>query len=303
MRKWITSAFKTSADLPIQQGDFGRPEMRRWAICLLALLLQTSDASSEIFRWTDESGNLHFAQSIQKVPAQYRKQALGQSAATGDGQFQTYSNTSNHSASSRSGTYRIPFNDEGNLMRVKATVNGHVEIPFIIDTGASGVSIPAMYATRLGIQVGPNTQRVRLQTANGQVELPVVRLGSVELAGARVEGLMATLNPSMNIGLLGGAFFNQFKYSVDQGANVITLVRNHAAPAAPESSYSEDHWRQRFQQVRGSLEQLGTYLREREGLSESRRAELEQKRLELQARLDTLERDANRESVPRAWRR
>ena len=64
--------------------------MRRLAICLLALLLQTSDASSEIFRWIDEAGKLHFAQSIQQVPPRYRKQALVESAAKSDGSFQTY---------------------------------------------------------------------------------------------------------------------------------------------------------------------------------------------------------------------
>jgi hypothetical protein len=34
-----------------------------------------------------------------------------------------------------------------------------------------------------------------------------------------------------------------------------------------------------------------------------RREELEQKRVELQARLDSLEREANRDHVPRIWRR
>jgi hypothetical protein len=139
-----------------------------------------------------------------------------------------------------------------------------------------------------------------MQTANGQIELPLVRLASVELAGARVEGLMATLNPTLNIGLLGGAFFNQFSYSVDPAANVITLERNHAAIAPNQG---EDHWRRRFQEVRGSLEQLDTYLRNREGLNETRREELAQKRVELEARLSALEREANRDSVPRAWRR
>jgi hypothetical protein len=38
-------------------------------------------------------------------------------------------------------------------------------------------------------------------------------------------------------------------------------------------------------------------------LNETRREELEQKRVELEARLNALERDANRDSVPRAWRR
>jgi hypothetical protein len=138
-----------------------------------------------------------------------------------------------------------------------------------------------------------------MQTANGVIDLPLVRLASVELAGARVEGLMATLNPTMNIGLLGGAFFNQFNYGVDPAAGVITLERNHAAIVP---SLSEAHWRGRFQKVRGSLEQLDAYLRNREGLEETRRDELEQKRVALEARLDALERDANRDRVPREWR-
>jgi clan AA aspartic protease (TIGR02281 family) len=274
--------------------------MRRLAICLLALSLQTSDAASEIFRWTDEAGNLHFAQSIQQVPPQYRKQALDQSAAKSDGSFQTYTKSIEHRGPRASGKYRVPFVAEGSLMRVSAIVNGHLEVPFFIDTGASGVSLPASVASRLGISIGPNTQRITMQTANGQIDLPLVRLDSVEVAGARVEGLMATLNPTMSIGLLGGAFFNQFTYGVDPAANVITLERNHTAIAP---SLSEEHWRSRFRKLRGSLEQLDSYLRDREGLDEPRREELERKRGELEARLDELERDANRDRVPRAWRR
>jgi len=274
--------------------------MRRSAICLLALLLQTSDASSEIFRWIDEAGKLHFAQSIQQVPPQYRKQAFDKSAAKSDGSFQTYTKGTEHPGSTASGKYRIPFVAEGTLMRVNAIVNGHLEVPFFIDTGASGVSLPASLASRLGISLGPNTQRITMQTANGKIELPLVRLDSVELAGARVEGLMATLNPTMRIGLLGGAFFNQFSYGVDPAASVITLERNHAAIVP---NLSEDHWRKRFRKVRDSLEQLDTYLRNREGLDEPRREELEQKRVELEARLAALDRDANRDRVPRAWRR
>jgi aspartyl protease family protein len=273
--------------------------MRRAAICVLALLLNGSSASSEILRWVDESGKLHFAQSISQVPPQYRKQALSGSSASADGSFQTYERSGDTPASRGSGEYRIPFVEDGSLMRASAIVNDHLEVEFIIDTGASGVSLPASAASRLGISLGPDTPRVRMSTANGEVELPLVRLASVELGGARVEGLMATLNPSMSIGLLGGAFFNQFNYRVDQTANVITLQRHHAA-AAP--SLGEDYWRRRFQELRGSLEQLDAYLRDREGLEESRRDELEHKRGELQARLDELEREANRDSVPRAWR-
>jgi len=274
--------------------------MRRLAICLLALVLQTSDASSEIFRWMDESGNLHFAQTLQQVPPQYRKQALGESAAKSDGSFQTYTRESDYQKRGASGIFRVPFVEEGSLMRVNAIINGHLEVPFLIDTGASGVSLPASAASRLGISVGPNTQRVTMHTANGTIELPVVRLDSVTLAGARVDGLIATLNPTMSIGLLGGTFFNQFTYGVDPMANVITLERNHAAITP---SLNEGHWRGRFREIRESLDQLDAYLEDREGLHEARREELEKKRAELQARLESLELEANRDHVPRIWRR
>jgi hypothetical protein len=108
----------------------------------MALLLQTSDASSEILRWIDEAGKLRFAQSIQQVPPQYRKQALVQSAEQKDGSFQTYTKSSEHHRSVTSGKYRIPFVAEGTLMRVTAIVNGHLEVPFFIDTGASGFPCP-----------------------------------------------------------------------------------------------------------------------------------------------------------------
>jgi hypothetical protein len=111
---------------------------------------------------------------------------------------------------------------------------------------------------------------------------------------------MATLNPTMSIGLLGGTFFNQFTYGVDPVANVITLKRNHAAITP---NLNEGHWRGRFGEIRESLDQLDAYLQDREGLDEARREALEKKRGELQARLDSLELEANRDHVPRIWRR
>ncbi len=220
--------------------------MRRWAICLLALLLQTSDASSEIFRWTDEAGNLHFAQTIQQVPPEHRKQALEENTTKSDGIFQTYTKSANHPGSRGRGKYRVPFVADGSLMRVTAIVNGHVEIPFLIDTGASGVSLPASAATRLGISVGPNTQRITMQTANGKIELPLVRLASVELAGARVEGLMATLNPTMNIGLLGGGLLQSIQLRRRPGCE------RHHAGAKPRARCAEPERRSLAEALSGS---------------------------------------------------
>ena len=184
-------------------------------------------------------------------------------------------------------------------MRVQATVNGHQDIPFYIDTGASGVSIPANYARRLGIEVDRDTPRVQVSTANGVIAVPLVRLDSVKVGGAQVDGLMATVNPTMETGLLGGSFFNHFNYQVDPAARVISLERNHAVV----SGLGEDHWRRRFREIRGPLTELEHYLDTEEISRPARRRELERKRDELRARLATLVVAANRDDIPHAWRR
>jgi clan AA aspartic protease (TIGR02281 family) len=185
-------------------------------------------------------------------------------------------------------------------MRVDARVNGTVNVPFYIDTGASGVSLPARFATQLGITVGPNTEWITVRTANGSIRVPLVRLDSVVLGNARVDGLMATLNPTTDIGLLGGAFFNNYKYQVDPSTSVMTLKPNHSAP--PRSS--EGYWRDRFGSLQSGLDELDAYLEKYgEGLHANRREELEQKREAFRAALEDLQLEANLDNVPRAWRR
>ena len=185
-------------------------------------------------------------------------------------------------------------------MRVNAMVNSNVNVPFYIDTGASGVSLPSAFARQLGITVGPDTQRITVRTANGTIRVPLVRLDSVVLGTARVEGLMATLNPTTDVGLLGGAFFNNFKYEVDPSTSVMTLKPNYAVP--PE--LSEGYWRNRFGSAHSGIDELDAYLEKYgETLHKNRREQLEQKREALQVALDALQLEANRDNVPHDWRR
>ncbi len=263
-------------------------------------LLIAAPASGEIFRWTDADGRLHFTQSLDQVPAAHREEARKRAEQQAPRRVQTYESALPAAAArQRSGrVLRIPFQRHGQVMKVTARLNDHLEAPFLIDTGASGVSLPAWVAQRLGIHVGPDTPGVFVSTANGVVQLPVVTLDSVQLGDARVERLQATVNPSLDVGLLGGAFFNNFVYGVDAAASVITLSPNDSIVAGLD----ETEWRRRFAAVRGPLEELERYLDEREISRDGRRAELEARRAELRAMLAELEREATRAGVPAAWR-
>jgi aspartyl protease family protein len=276
--------------------------MARTALVMALLsLLHACAARAEIYRWTDADGNLHFTQDMSRVPPAQRKQARRPSSGASGG-LQTYSPPASieQRAPARSdGVIHIPFERRGTLMWVDAVVNDRYEVPFLIDTGASGVSLPSDVVARIGIPIRPDTPRVNVGTANGIVRVPLVELDSVQLGEARVEALQATVNPSMNVGLLGGSFFNNYRYSVDIAAGVITLVPNDGV----RGGAAAEQWRARFVELRAKVDRLAAYLGDREITRPNRRKELEANLAALKEDLRKLEIEANQARVPKAWRR
>jgi clan AA aspartic protease (TIGR02281 family) len=193
---------------------------------------------------------------------------------------------------------RIPFEKRGDMMIVEVTLNDRVSAPFLVDTGASDVSIPAELAGRLGIQVGPDTPYRRYQTANGIVANPIITLDSVQAGEARLEQVSASISSTMGVGLLGGAFFNNFTFQVDPAASVIAVVLNDRVRAGR----SQNEWRREFQRLRAELARLEQYIEENHFTRESRVAGLEENRAELEDELRALEEEADRAEVPQAWR-
>ena len=276
--------------------------MTRLALVLaLMAVLHAGAASAEIYRWTDPDGNLHFTEDLSQVPSQYREQAVRKPSSGSRGALQTYTPPANiepRSAARSQDVIHIPFERRGTLMWVNAVVNDRHPVPFLIDTGASGVSLPSEVVTQLGIRIRPDTPRVTVGTANGYVRVPVVKIDSVQLGNARVEGLQATVNPTMSVGLLGGSFFNNYKYSVDIAAGVITLVPNEGV----RGGAAAEQWRERFRGVRISIERLEGYLADRTITRRNRRRELETNLGALKEELSNLEIEANRAGVPKSWR-
>ena len=271
------------------------------------LLILPSSFSAEIYRWTDAEGRVHFTQDLAQVPVAHRAAAEQGAAAPRSDRLQTYSapassdrtRVQRSSRRPRSGQMlRIPFEKRGDVMVVNVTLNDQVSAPFLVDTGASDVSIPAEIANRLGIQIGPETPYRRYTTANGVIAKPVITLDSVQAGEARLEQVRASVSSTMEVGLLGGAFFNNFTFQIDPAANLIAVVVNDRVRAGR----SETQWRQQFQRARGDLARLERYIEENHFTRESRVAGLEQKRAELEGELRDLEEEADRAQVPQAWR-
>lgn len=285
----------------------------RIVLCLCLCLLFGAAGSSlqaEIYKWTDSAGRLHFSQDLGKVPPEKRSAAVAAAKSPKRDRLQVYSAPRSAASAGpasafsaggamRSGrAMRIPFERHGSLMKVEVLLNGRIKAPFYIDTGASGVSIPWAVSQQLGIRIGPNTPRIRARTANGIISEPLITLQSVQLGPARVTNLKAAVSGSMNIGLLGGAFFNNFVYQVDSAAGAITLIPNDRV----RGGMDKDQWLERFEAIREPLGRLDAYIEKGGFMDKGRVRELEKHRQQLRAALENLEQKANGAGVPRGWR-
>ena len=107
-----------------------------------------------------------------------------------------------------------------------AVVNG-ASIRFLIDTGASGVTITSADARRAGVNY-LGGQRVTMQTANGVapaylVKFDTIRLGDITLNN--VDGLVVEGNVMGGTGLLGMSFLNRTEMKRER--DTMTLTRRY----------------------------------------------------------------------------
>jgi clan AA aspartic protease (TIGR02281 family) len=281
----------------------------------LGLSLWALPVEADVYKWTDESGRLHFTQDLSQVPARYRKRAGEQAAQreTSRSPVQTYGATPLPARAAPSGggprdaqapgeTYYIRVQRAGTNMMVNVRLNNSVTAPFLIDTGASDVLVPAALAKRLGLSLeGARTQRY--STANGVVEQKVVMLRSVAVGDAVVEDVPASVSDGMSVGLLGLSFFNHFNYNIDAANGVVTLTRNNlAASGHIKGGRSQAQWQSEF----GGLKQrIASARDEYENKAEAKsreRRRLEAELAELRRQLDLLEDEADAARVPMSWR-
>lgn len=93
-------------------------------------------------------------------------------------------------------------------------INGK-PIQFMVDTGASAVSLGQSDADRMGINYRGG-QRVMMQTANGHVPAHIVTLSSVRVGDVEVANVQAVIMPaSMEHALLGNSFLTRFQMRRD----------------------------------------------------------------------------------------
>lgn len=282
---------------------------------LLSLVLAAPPAAAEIYQWMDAAGQLHFTTDLSQVPPDQRKRSeQGARERQDSDRVQRHSGDSTPPPAHRAPsarvpsaagqqTYTIPVEPGGTSLRVLVELNDRVTAPFIIDTGASDVTIPRSVAQQLGIETGPDSLTMQYRTANGVIESPVITLDSVSLGGARVESVPASVSDSLPVGLLGLTYFNHFQYEIDAARGLVHLTPNGLAESGMlPGGRGEAQWRMSFSNLRARIEAVQAEI---EGTPDSRSrkiAGLEGQRQGLLEQLALLEADADQAHVPFAWR-
>ena len=89
------------------------------------------------------------------------------------------------------------------------TINGH-PVVFLLDTGATTVSVPATLGPRLGLPPGPAHP---VSTANGTITVHATQIDDLGLGSIRLHGVRAHLNPRMDgdVVLLGMSAMGQLE--------------------------------------------------------------------------------------------
>ena len=98
-------------------------------------------------------------------------------------------------------------------------INGE-PVTFLLDTGATQVSVPEALADKIGLEKG---RRQQTMTANGVISVHTTQLDSVRLGGIELRDVTASINPYMpdDTVLLGMSFMQHL--DMVQLGNELTL--------------------------------------------------------------------------------
>jgi clan AA aspartic protease (TIGR02281 family) len=128
-----------------------------------------------------------------------------------------------------SGHSEIALRREGGGFTVPVSVNGAITLAFIIDSGATDVSIPAdvvLTLMRTGT-IDPGDflgSRTYVMADGSTAPSPIFRIRSLRVGDREVRNVTASIAPAKGSLLLGQSFLRQFgSWSIDNRRGVLVL--------------------------------------------------------------------------------
>ncbi|PCJ19641.1 MAG: TIGR02281 family clan AA aspartic protease [Gammaproteobacteria bacterium] len=103
------------------------------------------------------------------------------------------------------------------------------EVVFLLDTGASEVSIPEHIAQSLRLKKGPSMRRI---TANGEITVYATTLDQLDIGDIQLKNINASINPFSDddVILLGMSVLTQVDFSQRGKQLTLRQMRPHSSP-------------------------------------------------------------------------
>lgn len=124
------------------------------------------------------------------------------------------------------GSIVVHFPAGSSLIPVVARVNNSQDVDFLVDTGATLVTVPASLLDAFGIEIQNNTPRRMVATAGGLKEAWEVNLSSIELGGwvvYNLKALVLDIPHHSQTGLLGLNFLEKFRMDLNTEKGILLL--------------------------------------------------------------------------------
>jgi predicted aspartyl protease len=296
-----------------------RASMSFVIVVLLSFL--SSSFAGDVVRWTDESGMIHFSDSLDNVPAKYRGQAKlekfkeeklpershSEGTRAGPDSRILQSMLESWGEKPKLNSYEVPFEAyEGTAQRVivSVTFNDSVTVPMAIDTGAPGLIISPQLAKKLGL-FGNDEGMVLTATGGIGGNVPAIRtfLDKVQVGGAKDSFIPATITPSISRsfeGLIGMVFMSRYSFKVDPVKQVVVFEEIAPDPNLP-GGRNERWWKGQFKELQALRAAWNSFVSQGKGNYQQREFAGRQVK-EADKLLSKLDRYASEYSVPQNWR-
>ena len=177
----------------------------------LSALLNSSASliAAEYYRWVDQNGVIHFTDNLHNIPETQR----GKRGAIQSIEPPRVPPPPVPIPPSKAS---IPFEKQGQVVVVEATLNKKTAAKFVVDTGASYTMISSAVAKELDIDTEQNRRTAPFQTANGIIQAPLVSLESITVGGMEIRNLTAAVHDAVSdariAGLAGPQLPEQFPH-------------------------------------------------------------------------------------------
>ena len=285
------------------------------AASILALAIFSFSGSvsvAEIYKWTDENGELHVATSLADVPERYRDQITRVKTDTAPAAKPAATKDTEKSSIAVSEPelrrFEVPYKNQGSTRRViiPVTFNDNVTVPMALDTGSPGMVISLGLAVKLGIfSRDSGTLLTEVGGIGGGALSILTIVDSVSVKGARDVFVPTNVMPGLSHdfeGLIGMDFLSNYMISIDTRKKVVVFQETEPEPGS-RGGHDEDWWRKTFEEfrlVRDGWKDYAKSSNQRPGSDAEAFVQFQLREAErLLLRLDLY---ASDNAVPRHWR-